>query len=67
MTDAVITELMILAMVLIVNIRVFFVSRGKKDLLVILSPLALLVSLLMFFAWGIELFSSILFVFCVLV
>lgn len=67
MTDAVITELMILAMVLIVNIRVFFVSRGKKDLLVILSPLALLVNLLMFFAWGIELFSSILFVFCVLV
>ena len=50
----IIGELLILFFLLLTNSRVLFVKREKKDVLVILSPLSLLLSLMQVFAWGID-------------
>ena len=50
----IIGELLILFFLLLTNSRVLFVKREKKDVLVMLSPLSLFLSVLQVFAWGLD-------------
>ncbi|WP_041610463.1 hypothetical protein [Treponema brennaborense] len=51
MTDTVVSELVILVLLLIVNFRVFIRKRSQRDAVVVLAPLALVLSVLLCFAW----------------
>lgn len=63
MTDSVIIELLVLSLLLAVNARLFFVSRGQRDAMVLLSPVALFICVLGFFAWDITLLNGAIFIF----
>lgn len=52
-----VADLLILSFLLLTNSRVLFVKREKKDVLVILSPLSLFLSVLLIFAWGVDFIS----------
>lgn len=62
MTDSVVIELLVLGLLLAVNARLFFVSRGQRDAIVLLSPVALLICILGFFAWDITLLNGAIFI-----
>ncbi len=67
MTDSVVIELLILSLLLAVNARLFFVARGQRDAVVLLSPVAFVVSVLVFFAWGITLPNGVIFILALVV
>ena len=50
----IIGELLILFFLLLTNSRVLFLKREKKDVIVMLSPLSLFLSVLQIFAWGLD-------------
>lgn len=52
-----IAQLLILGFLLLTNSRVLFVKREKKDVIVVLAPLSLFLSLLLIFAWGVDFVS----------
>ena len=52
-----IAQLLILSFLLLTNSRVLFVKREKKDVIVVLAPLSLFLSLLLIFAWGLDFIS----------
>lgn len=52
-----VADLLILSFLLLTNSRVLFVKREKKDVLVMLSPLSLFLSVLLIFAWGVDFIS----------
>lgn len=60
-------ELLIFVLLLLTNLRVFFVKRVRRDQLVSLSPLSLLISILQIFAWGIDFFTLLAFIISILV
>lgn len=62
MTDSVVIELLVLSLLLAVNARLFFIARGQRDAVVLLSPVALAISALVFFAWGISLLNGAIFI-----
>lgn len=67
MTDSMVIELLILSLLLAVNARLFFVARGQRDAVVLLSPVAFVVSALVFFAWGITLLNGAIFILALVV
>ena len=52
-----VADLLILGFLLLTNSRVLFVKREKKDVIVMLSPLSLFLSILLIFAWGLDFIS----------
>lgn len=50
-------ELLIFILLFVTNARVLFLKKAKRDSLVILAPLSVLLSVLFILAWGIELFT----------
>lgn len=61
MTDSVMIELLVLGLLLAVNARLFFVTRGQQDGVVLLSPVALFICVLGYFAWDITLLNGCIF------
>lgn len=61
MTDSVMIELLVLGLLLAVNARLFFMNRGQQDGVVLLSPVALLICVLGYFAWDITLLNGCIF------
>lgn len=55
MTDSIIIDLLVLSLLLAVNLRLFFMTRGQGDAVVLLAPVALCVCLLGLFAWDLSL------------
>ena len=55
MTDSVIIDLLVLSLLLAVNFRLFFMTRGQRDVVVLLAPVALCICLLGLFAWDLSL------------
>ncbi len=49
-------ELLIFFLLLLVNFRVFFPKKERRDVLVSLSPITFLLSILSFFSWGFDFF-----------
>lgn len=47
-------QLLIFALLISVELRVFFVKQAKKDSLVFISPLALVLSILLIISWGLN-------------
>ena len=60
-------EILIFSMLLLTNGRILFLKRAKKDAIVMLAPLALLLSVLQIIAWGVDFFTICAFVISVLV
>ena len=52
-----VADLLILSFLLLTNSRVLFVKREKRDVIVMLSPLSLFLSILLIFAWGVDFIS----------
>lgn len=50
-------ELLIFVLLLLTNLRVFFVKHVRRDPLVSLAPTSLLISILQIIAWGIDFFT----------
>ena len=50
-------EILIFSMLLLTNGRILFLKRAKKDAIVMLAPLALLLSILQIIAWGVDFFT----------
>lgn len=67
MTDSVMIELLVLGLLLAVNARLFFVTRGQQDGVVLLSLVALFICVLGYFAWDITLLNGCIFILAVLV
>lgn len=57
MFDAFLAQLLILFLLTLACIRIFIIRTAKVDTAVILTPVALFLSLLQFFAWGIDIQS----------
>lgn len=51
-------ELLVFALLLITNLRVFFVRHVRRDPLVSLAPFTLLISILQIFSWGVDFFTA---------
>lgn len=51
-------EILVLILLLLANGRVLFLKHEKKDALVVLSPLSLLLIILQIIAWGIDFFNA---------
>ena len=47
-------ELLIIVILLLANGRILFLKNAKKDSLVILSPLGVLLSIIQIFNWGLD-------------
>lgn len=62
MADSVVIELLILSLLLAVNARLFFVTRGQRDAVVLLAPVALFICILVFFAWDVTLLNGAIFI-----
>lgn len=60
-------ELLIYILLFITNARVFFLKRAKRDPLVSLAPVSLLLSILFILAWGLDFFTIAAFVIAILV
>lgn len=60
-------ELLIYVLLLLTNLRVFFVKHVRRDQLVSLSPFTLLISILQIIAWGIDLFTFLALIISILV
>lgn len=60
-------ELLIFILLLITNLRVFFVEHVKRDPLVALAPFTLILSILQILAWGFEVFTALGFILSFLV
>lgn len=60
-------EILILLLLLITNGRIFFLKRVKQDRIVVIAPICFLLSILQFFAWGIDLFLIAIFLLSTLV
>ncbi len=58
MFDFFLAQMLVVMMLLASLLRVFFISHSKIDFLAFLSPVALLISLVIFYIWGAE-FSTI--------
>lgn len=50
-------ELLILILLLITNLRVFFVNHTRRDSLTALAPLCFILSILQLISWGVDLFT----------
>lgn len=61
MTDKFISELLILILLFVVNIRVVLKIKDNRDVLVVLAPTALLLSIISFFAWNITISGIVIF------
>lgn len=46
-------QLLVFALLIAVELRVFFVKQARKDSMVFISPLGLVLSVLLFFSWGV--------------
>ena len=51
-------ELLVFLLLLITNLRVFFVSHVRRDPLVALAPITFLLTILQIFSWGIDVFTT---------
>lgn len=51
-------ELLVFVLLLITNLRVFFVRHVRRDPLVSLAPFTLIVSILQIFSWGVDFFTA---------
>ena len=51
-------ELLVFVLLLITNLRVFFVSHVRRDPLVMLAPFTFVVAILQIAAWGIDIFTT---------
>lgn len=60
-------ELLVFILLLITNIRVFFVEQVKKDPLVSLAPFTFFLAILQIFSWGMDFFIGIGFIISLLV
>ena len=60
-------ELLIFVMLLVTNLRVFFVRQVRRDPLVVLAPFTFILSILQILAWGIDIFSAFAFFLALLV
>lgn len=60
-------ELLIFVMLMVTNLRVFFVRHVRRDPLVVLAPFTFILSLLQIFAWGIDIVSAFAFILSLLV
>ena len=52
-------QLLILALVIITELRVFFVKQAKKDSLVFLAPVSFILSILLIISWGLNIINII--------
>lgn len=59
MTDSIIIDLLVLSLLLAVNMRLFFVTRGQRDAVVLLAPVAFAICIISLFAWDISLLKGI--------
>ena len=55
MVDSVVSQLLVLALLIATNIRIFFIHKSRKDVFVVLAPISLVLCLLLFLAWGVTL------------
>ena len=60
-------ELLIFAMLMVTNLRVFFVRHVRRDPLVVLAPFTFILSILQIVAWGIDIVSAFAFILALLV
>lgn len=60
-------ELLILILLLITNGRIFFLHRVKRDRIVVFAPICFILSCLLFFAWGFDIFTIAIFILSILV
>lgn len=51
-------ELLVFVLLLLTNLRVFFVNHVRRDPLVVLAPFTFVVAILQIFAWGIDIFTT---------
>ena len=51
-------ELLVFLLLLLTNLRVFFVNHVRRDPLVVLAPFTFVVAILQIFAWGIDIFTT---------
>ena len=50
-------ELLVFVLLLITNLRVFFVSQVRRDPLVVLAPFTFIIAILQIAAWGVDVFT----------
>ncbi len=55
-------ELLIFILLLITNLRVFFVNHVRRDPLVVMAPLTFIIAILQLYSWGIESFTLLAFI-----
>lgn len=60
-------EILILILLLITNGRIFFLRKVKQDRIVVIAPICFILSILQFFAWGIDIFIVAIFLLALLV
>ena len=60
-------ELLVFFLLMLTNLRVFFVRHARRDPLVSLAPFTLLISVLQIIAWGVEVFTLLAFIISILV
>ena len=67
MTDSVIIDLLVLSLLLAVNCRLFFMTRGQQDVAVLLAPVALGICIVGLFAWDFSLPKAVILILAFLV
>ena len=60
-------ELLVLVLLLITNLRVFFVNHVRRDPLVVMAPFSCTIAILQILSWGIDVFTAIAFIISVFV
>jgi len=60
-------ELLVFILLLITNLRVFFVNHVRRDPLVVMAPLTCFIAILQILSWGVDVFTTIAFIISVLV
>lgn len=60
-------EILILLLLLTTNGRIFFLKRAKRDRIVVFAPLSFILSILLFLAWGFDIFTIAIFILALLV
>ena len=67
MTDSVIIDLLVLSLLLAVNCRLFFMTRGQQDVAVLLAPVALGICIVGLCAWDFSLPKAVILILAFLV
>lgn len=60
-------ELLVFVLLLITNLRVFFVNHVRRDPLVVMAPLTCVIAILQIISWGIDIFTVFAFIISVFV